>query len=148
MNKFKIGDRVVVVRDNHPVKGVTSYVGQRGEVIRVFDGQDFEVGVVLESRSIRHFDSSELEFEHIYDTLSSPAVEVDSGPEDAVNHPSHYTSHPSGVECIEITKHMGFLDGNAMKYLWRYSLKNGVEDLYKCRQYLDWLIEAEEAKRG
>jgi hypothetical protein len=50
---------------------------------------------------------------------------------DVVNHPSHYTSHPSGIEAIQITEHMSFLMGNAMKYLWRADLKNGVEDLQK-----------------
>lgn len=42
---------------------------------------------------------------------------------DAVNHPSHYTSDPSGVECIEITRHRNFNIGNAIKYLWRAGLK-------------------------
>lgn len=42
---------------------------------------------------------------------------------DPVNHPLHYTSHPSGVECIEITEHMGFNLGNAIKYLWRHGFK-------------------------
>lgn len=42
---------------------------------------------------------------------------------DNVNHPKHYTSHPSGVECITITEHMTFNAGNAMKYLWRAGLK-------------------------
>lgn len=66
----------------------------------------------------------------------------------AVEHPSHYTSGPKCpgcgrvIECIDITRHMGFNDGNAMKYLWRYKLKGvPVQDLKKCRQYLDWLIE-------
>ncbi len=36
---------------------------------------------------------------------------------DPVNHPKHYTAHPSGVECITITEHMGFNLGNAMKYI-------------------------------
>jgi hypothetical protein len=36
---------------------------------------------------------------------------------DAVNHPPHYTSHPSGVECIQVTEHMGFCLGNAVKYI-------------------------------
>lgn len=35
-------------------------------------------------------------------------------PKDPVNHPPHYTAHPSGVECIQITEHMGFCLGNAM----------------------------------
>jgi Protein of unknwon function (DUF3310) len=56
---------------------------------------------------------------------------------DPVNHPSHYTSHPSGVECITITRHMGFNLGNAIKYIWRADQKNGIEDLKKARWYLD-----------
>ena len=45
---------------------------------------------------------------------------------DAVNHPHHYTSHPSGVECIQITRHYCFAIGNAIKYLWRAGLKQDV----------------------
>ena len=57
---------------------------------------------------------------------------------DNVNHPKHYTQHPSGVECIEITEHMNFCLGNAVKYIWRASLKgNEVEDLRKARWYID-----------
>ena len=58
--------------------------------------------------------------------------------DDAIN-PSHYKSHPSGVECIQITEHMSFLIGNAMKYLWRAGLKteDPLEDLEKARWYLD-----------
>lgn len=57
-------------------------------------------------------------------------------PHDPVNHPQHYTSHPSGIECIEITRHMNFNLGNAIKYLWRASLKGGVEDLKKAIWYI------------
>jgi hypothetical protein len=57
---------------------------------------------------------------------------------DNVNHPKHYTSHPSGVECIEITEHFNFCIGNAIKYLWRAGLKGEqVEDLRKARWYVD-----------
>ena len=57
---------------------------------------------------------------------------------DPVNHPKHYTEHPSGVECIEITEHMNFCVGNAIKYLWRAGLKGAqVEDLRKARWYID-----------
>lgn len=58
---------------------------------------------------------------------------------DPVNHPSHYTSHPSGVEAIEITRYMSFNLGNAMKYLWRNGLKDGqpaVQDLEKAVWYI------------
>ena len=52
---------------------------------------------------------------------------------DSVNHPSHYTSHPSGIECIEIARHYCFSIGNAIKYLWRAGLKRekGLEDKQK-----------------
>lgn len=59
---------------------------------------------------------------------------------DPVNHPAHYTSHPSGVECIEITRHMSFNLGNVVKYLWRDGIKNeitSVEDLEKAAWYLN-----------
>ena len=57
---------------------------------------------------------------------------------DPVNHPKHYTTHPSGVECIEVTEHMNFCVGNAIKYLWRSGLKGEqIEDLRKARWYID-----------
>ena len=58
-----------------------------------------------------------------------------------VNHPKHYTEHPSGIECIQITEHMNFCLGNAMKYLWRADLKNGTEDLQKAAWYIQREIE-------
>ena len=42
---------------------------------------------------------------------------------DTVNHPKHYTSHPSGIECIQVTQHYDFCIGNAIKYLWRAGKK-------------------------
>ena len=64
---------------------------------------------------------------------------------DPVNHPKHYNSHPSGVECITVTEHMNFNVGNAIKYLWRSDHKNGVEDLKKARWYIDREIQRQEA---
>lgn len=58
--------------------------------------------------------------------------------------PDHYKSHPSGIECIEVTRHMSFNIGNAIKYLWRCDLKNGVEDLRKAL----WYVNDEIMKRG
>jgi hypothetical protein len=56
---------------------------------------------------------------------------------DPVNHPAHYTSHPSGVEAIAICEGFNFNVGNAIKYLWRAGLKsNAVEDLEKARWYV------------
>lgn len=61
---------------------------------------------------------------------------------DPVEKPKHYNSHPSGVECIEITRHHDFAIGNVIKYVWRAGLKEGnkakeLEDLRKARYYLD-----------
>jgi hypothetical protein len=73
---------------------------------------------------------------------------------DPVNHPKHYTSHPSGVECIEITRHMGFNLGNVMKYIWRAGLKDAevtdkdLEDLKKAMWYLQDEIAVREEKRN
>lgn len=59
-----------------------------------------------------------------------------------VSHPKHYTNHPSGIECIQITEHMGFNLGNALKYIWRCDLKNdAIEDLNKAKWYIDREIE-------
>lgn len=61
---------------------------------------------------------------------------------DDVNHPLHYTSHPSGVECIVVVEHFGFNVGNAIKYLWRAGLKADVEeDLRKAAWYVNREIE-------
>lgn len=57
---------------------------------------------------------------------------------DAVNHPAHYTAYP--VEVIELTEHMNFCRGNAVKYLARAGLKDPdkeIEDLEKARFYIE-----------
>lgn len=64
--------------------------------------------------------------------------------DDVVNKPKHYTEHPSGIECIQVTEHMGFNLGNAVKYIWRCDLKkDAIEDLKKAK----WYIEREINKR-
>lgn len=66
-----------------------------------------------------------------------------------IEHPSHYTSHPSGIECIQITEHMNFCLGNAIKYIWRADLKcDAIEDLRKARWYIDREIQRREKERS
>lgn len=61
---------------------------------------------------------------------------------DLVNNPPHYKSHPSGIECIEITEHMNFCLGNAVKYIWRADLKHdAIEDLKKAIWYIEREIQ-------
>lgn len=68
--------------------------------------------------------------------------------EDLINHPSHYNSSEAHcdcgrrIECIDVTRYMGFNSGNVVKYLWRSDYKNGIEDLKKARWYLDDLIKS------
>lgn len=66
---------------------------------------------------------------------------------DMVNHPAHYTA--GGIECIDaLAAATAGLEGieavctaNAIKYLWRWKLKNGAEDLKKAQWYINHLIE-------
>lgn len=72
---------------------------------------------------------------------------------DMVNHPVHYTQ--GGIECIDCIKSAtvgkigieAFCVGNAIKYLFRYEEKNGIEDVKKARWYIDRLIKELEEKK-
>ena len=70
--------------------------------------------------------------------------------DDMVNHPPHYNQY--GIECIDAIQACtgkGFafyLQGNILKYLWRYDYKNGIEDLKKAQWYLNKLIEIKDDK--
>ena len=65
--------------------------------------------------------------------------------DDPVNSPKHYNQ--AGIECIDAIRaatgdgYEHYLQGNIMKYLWRYRYKNGAEDLKKAQWYLTKLIE-------
>lgn len=59
---------------------------------------------------------------------------------DPINHPEHYTNHPSGVECIDVVEHFNFNLGSAIKYIWRAGLKDKVtllQDLKKASWYIN-----------
>ena len=62
---------------------------------------------------------------------------------DNINHPPHYNSHPSGVECIQVTELMGYNLGNAIKYLWRAPYKGKLDDIKKAH----WYTKRELARR-
>ena len=69
---------------------------------------------------------------------------------DLVNNPPHYNQ--AGIECIDAilaaTNHNkeGYLQGNILKYVWRYDYKGGLEDLQKAEWYLKKLIEVYKEK--
>ena len=64
---------------------------------------------------------------------------------DPVNHPEHYTS--GNIECLDAIKaalgdnYKYYVQGNVLKYIWRFNHKNGLEDLKNARFYLDDLIK-------
>lgn len=74
----------------------------------------------------------------VSDSEGTEPVQEHHQASDPVNHPKHYTSHPSGVECITVTEWMNFNLGNAVKYIWRAGDKGDlIQDLEKAQWYLD-----------
>lgn len=123
-HKFKVGDRVEMLDEGSPFFGT------------------FGVVRVVEHRSGELYGYHvEFEKEGYTGVYAQKQLRLAG---DVVEHPAHYTAHPSGVECIQVTEHMGFNLGNAVKYIWRCDLKqDAVEDLKKAR----WYIDREIAKR-
>ena len=85
--------------------------------------------------------------DHLLDLLDLETKQFDQAhedltcPTDPVNRPKHYVN--GKVECIDAieaalgpAEFIGYLRGNVFKYLWRYKLKNGLEDLNKANWYL------------
>jgi hypothetical protein len=56
---------------------------------------------------------------------------------DIVNHPKHYTSHPSGVECIQVAEHFNLCLGAAIQYIWRFPITTNLNDLRKAAWYIN-----------
>ena len=124
MNGFKVGD----IAERTGGHWLDMETGDRGRVRAV----DSRTGAV----ALYGFDGW-----HSAESLRMylPAKQVHPKPPEAdpVNHPSYYTSDPSGVECIQITRHRNFNIGNAFKYLWRNGLKDGAELSARQKQIQD-----------
>ena len=68
---------------------------------------------------------------------------------DVIDHPPHYTSSPAKcsacgkqIECIDVTRHLDFCTGNAIKYLWRLGLKDDpIQEIEKAIKYLEFKRE-------
>lgn len=85
------------------------------------------------------------EFARLWEPFAYVTGTTDTS-KDNVNHPSHYTSNPSGIECIDVVRYMTFNIGNVVKYCWRAGLKSEegmtdkekrIEDLKKAQFYLN-----------
>lgn len=92
------------------------------------------------------------ELDRIEDSYGDQPSDVspDVQAEDVVNNPKHYNQY--GIECIDAIKaatgeHFeGYLQGNIIKYVWRYRYKNDIEDLQKAQVYTKWLEEHRKEK--
>lgn len=90
------------------------------------------------------------------DQAPLPLENIQAGKRDPVavemvNHPKHYNAHPSGVECIEVIRHMIHNRGAAIKYIWRAGEKDPtkeIEDLKKAIWYIQDEIKRLENKNG
>lgn len=141
---LKLGDTIIykgypncnlrrfTIDKTYTVKG--TYNGRYGIIVSNDTGDDEKIeNSIVEKFFIPYY---------VQDSITKPSLNI----EDNVNHPKHYTSHPSGIECIDITRHYCFSVGNAIKYLWRAGLKKDasledkqkeIEDLEKSIWYIN-----------
>lgn len=90
------------------------------------------------------------EMQQMFESLSLKKNQKEAT-QDPVNHPSHYTSDPSGIECIQISENWSFCLGNALKYLWRNGKKDAdtdIQDLQKAIWYIQREIERKKRVKG
>ena len=64
-----------------------------------------------------------------------------------IKEPPHYTQHE--IEPIDfiVKNKLDFCQGNVVKYICRYNLKGGIDDLLKAKQYIDFIIEKDNPKQ-
>ncbi|MER6086557.1 DUF3310 domain-containing protein [Streptomyces bluensis] len=121
--KYNTGDKVLITVGDH--------AGKRGRVASVRSVRTYPYYVKVYGDVIRYVWYSEMELE--------PDMIPDAVKADSVNHPGHYTWLPNGLEVIDLTEHMNFNRGNAVKYLARAGRKSKqteLEDLKKARWYI------------
>ncbi|MEU5878205.1 DUF3310 domain-containing protein [Spirillospora sp. NPDC047279] len=124
-----------------------------GQVWADDDGDEWVVGSDYQLRLKGYETGRGLDFLRVYDEVGPLRLVKDAEEPladwekellqqgDPVNHPSHYTWLPNGVEVIDITARFSFVRGNAIKYLMRADHKGRtLEDLRKARWYLDYEI--------
>lgn len=113
-------------------------------------GNEFRNGVKCRHRgcqSVEGAETSAAAHEAWNDIQREDLDEQPDAVADMVNHPPHYTGHPSGVECIEVAEHLPFCLGNAFKYLFRRDAKgNPLENIEKAIWYVNRHNETYPAK--
>lgn len=133
--KYRAGDEVRIITEG-------DYKGVRGRVYSVNSHvtapYPYGIKLYLVGRvDYKAFADKDLEL------WEAPAGET-------VDSPSHYTWLPNGIEVIDLTEHLNFCRGNAVKYLCRAGLKNPateLEDLRKALWYVQREIDRVESQR-
>lgn len=133
---FTLTDAMMKEIENETTAGVTADVQDTHDAAGNWAGK---TGLRRRPLSVQDFTGASSGPEHDMAMDKEGATEaVGPLPTDDPINPAHYRSHPSGIECIEVTRHMNFNVGNAIKYLWRYMDKGDpVENLKKAQWYLD-----------
>lgn len=143
VDAFFLGDRKIFVNGEKEEFKFPDDVRQ----IMIWAYEDADMGRVRMNAKLMGYEVID-DTPTIADTVEENSEDVKPDP---VNHPAHYTS--GGIECIdamqaafgaEVVK--DFCLCNAFKYLWRHRQKNGVEDLKKCRWYLNRMIREMEVE--
>ncbi|MFB7027162.1 MULTISPECIES: DUF3310 domain-containing protein [unclassified Streptomyces] len=123
---YTVDDKVIILTGENK--------GKRGRVVSVNVDALYPIYVKVYGSVVRYVWYRETEIRPV-------SVVIPEKPTDAVNHPSHYTWLPNGVEVIDITALFNFTLGNVLKYLLRAGRKGAaLEDLKKARWYLDYEI--------
>ena len=126
---YQVGDRVRVAHEWYPDEPIDTQLIEDWDVT----DHDFVIdpGAGEEGRANLIRVSEIIGF-----TDDLPPLE---SPKDDVYNPSHYKSHPSGLECYDITRFLDFTTGNAVRYLWRAGLKtlDKTVDLGKSLWYVN-----------
>ena len=146
-NKFNVGDKIF------PKSHLNIDIFKNGVVIKEVGDKFYTVECKSESgiliTSVIPITECETNYEELFEEETIHQyenIEPVSEKYEKVNHPKHYNSHPSGVECVDIIKYMDTPTGNVIKYLWRLGLKpeegytqfeKDLEDAEKARWWID-----------
>ena len=153
-SKINVGDIVYLLQDNTTIYNTTtkSAVYEHSKYLtdsRYFEEYDKTIKELITVPDVVFEKSKDVTFEKSKVKAISLEGASKSIPK-TIEHPSHYTSHPSGIECIEIAKYYDFCIGSAIKYLWRAGLKSEegkstkekeIEDLKKAITFIQFKID-------
>ena len=155
--KIKLSDGTVYVFEDEDVAQVAADIKELAEGSRNLNGEKPSArcglfgdlpGDLKEAIKAKHPDIPDDAFYFADADLETGTYFKDDEEDDPVGSPSHYKR--GGVECkhvmaamldgLDLTPEQGYWYGCAIKYLWRWPKKNGLQDIAKCRECLHILM--------